>query len=84
MAIYRLTPARRIALKKAQIASARKRRRVASGTNTTISRKNGTTYKTTYTKRIIGGHSVETKAYKRGEFRGVATGVHTKKKGCDR
>lgn len=77
--LHKMTSARRAALRKAQLASARKRRKKASKTNTTISRSGGTTYKTTYTRRIIGGHSVETTAYRRGEFRGVARSFHTKK-----
>ena len=48
--------------------------------NTTVSRKNGTTYETKHTKGLFGGYTVETKAYRGEEYRGSITGFHGKKK----
>lgn len=49
---------------------------------TTISRSNGTTYRTTQTKGLIPGRStVETVAYHQGEFKGSLSGYHSKKGG---
>lgn len=47
----------------------------------TISRHNGTTYKTTKSRTLIPGtYLVSTKAYHRGEFRGIANSTHKKNK----
>ena len=47
----------------------------------TVSRHNGTTYKTTKSRTLIPGtYLVSTKAYHRGEFRGIANSTHKRNK----